>query len=200
MKSLASLNPKLIYYHASGDLPETVEMELRDASGRYVTTAVMQAQLLLSDVRVFPCGDGDDVKLDPLQYIAVLDFLEKSRERLRSKETVKTLSGWRSSGLNFEDYFSPGDKVTGDVVDDLVNALPPTLLWSSCTQIGEPFSHENNGTGQYLPTYVTFSRIPEEDGLWKFCGYCFKSITRNAVEHPSRLELRAMDARKEIGI
>lgn len=198
MKSIASLNPKLIYYHASGNLPETVEMELKDASGRYVTTAVMQAQLLLSDVRIFPCGDGDDVKLDPLQYIAVLDFLEKSREKLRSKETIKTLSGWRSSGLNFEDYFSPGDKVTGDVVNELVNALPPACMLSFCTQPGEPFSDEDDGTGTYRPTYATFSL--DGDGLWTFRGYCFLHFTQNRARHPSRLELRAMAARKEIGI
>ena len=66
-----------------------------------------------------------------------------------------------------------GDLVADDVVNNVINCLPPACMRSNCTQMGEPYSHRlDTSTGKYRPTYATFKRVT--DGIWEYCGNCFR--------------------------
>jgi hypothetical protein len=64
-----------------------------------------------------------------------------------------------------------GDYFADDVVDMLVNMLPPIRLLQQCTQIGEPISMKKNSDNCFKATYATFKRIA--GGIWEYCGECF---------------------------
>ena len=50
-----------------------------------------------------------------------------------------------------------GDYVEQAVVDDAMNMLPPACMRSSCSQVGEPYSHRQDpDTGKWRATYATF--------------------------------------------
>lgn len=66
-----------------------------------------------------------------------------------------------------------GCRVTADVVEDMVNALPPACMRSNCTQNGEPYIHRQDpDTGWYRPAFATFKKL--SDTVWEFCGFCFR--------------------------
>lgn len=69
------------------------------------------------------------------------------------------------------DALCAGDLVEEDIVDELINCLPPACMRSDCTQLGEAYSHEEDSEGRTKPTFATFEKIAEF--TWKFCGYCF---------------------------
>ena len=68
-----------------------------------------------------------------------------------------------------------GDYVEQAVVDDAMNMLPPACMRSSCSQVGEPYSHRQDpDTGKWRATYTTFKRVTSgNDGIWEYCGHCF---------------------------
>lgn len=68
-----------------------------------------------------------------------------------------------------------GDYVEQAVVDDAMNMLPPACMRSSCSQVGEPYSHRQDpDTGRWRATYATFKRVTSgSDGIWEYCGHCF---------------------------
>lgn len=68
-----------------------------------------------------------------------------------------------------------GDYVEQAVVDDVMNMLPPACMRSSCSQVGEPYSHRQDpDTGKWRATYATFKRVTSgNDGIWEYCGHCF---------------------------
>ena len=66
----------------------------------------------------------------------------------------------------------PGCYVEEDIVDEIVNNLPPTCNRADCTQSGEPSSLETIGGGTLRATYVTFKKVA--DGVWEYCGKCFR--------------------------
>lgn len=68
-----------------------------------------------------------------------------------------------------------GDYVEQAVVDDAMNMLPPACMRSSCSQVGEPYSHRQDpDTGKWRATYATFKRVTSgSDGIWEYCGHCF---------------------------
>lgn len=68
-----------------------------------------------------------------------------------------------------------GDYVEQAVVDDAMNMLPPACMRSSCSQVGEPYSHRQDpDTGKWRVTYATFKRVTSgNDGIWEYCGHCF---------------------------
>ena len=100
-----------------------------------------------------------------------------------------------------------GDKVTGDVVLDAMNALPPVSMGSECAQMGEPYGHSRYGFGDaYRELWLTwrlFSRswagpgiadlcgIWEEGATWEFCGACFAGETNNRIAafEPTRVDV-----------
>lgn len=71
----------------------------------------------------------------------------------------------------------PGDYVEDAVVDEAMNTLPPAGMRSDCSQLGEPYSHqEDPDTGKWRATYATFKRITH--GIWEYCGHCFMGENR----------------------
>lgn len=188
------------YLRGSRDSREAVEYEIT-RRGQYITTCVVDVDLLLCGIKTFPCGNGDDLKLTGQQQLDILELVAEERKRITDSYTVKTYEGWHQSGLpTFEDYCKPGDMVDEEMVDYFVNVVPPVLMRSTCTQAGEPFTHERAGDGSYKPTYTTFHRVSK--GLWRFDGYCFEGENDNRVEktyHQQRFEQRLVEAQREAG-
>ena len=69
------------------------------------------------------------------------------------------------------DTCEPEDYFTDDVVDMLINMLPPACLRQNCTQIGGAYDHKYDKHGRYKPTFATFEKIT--DKIWRYCGLCF---------------------------
>lgn len=124
------------YLRGSQDSREAVEFDIT-RRGQYITTCVVDVDLLLCGIKAFPCGNGDDVKLTPEQQFAILETVQQERKRITDSYPVKTYEGWRESGLPlFEDYCFPGDTVDEAMVEHFVNSVPPVLMLSFCTQAG----------------------------------------------------------------
>ena len=76
-----------------------------------------------------------------------------------------------------------GCLVNNDVVDNVINCLPPACMRSTCTQLGSPYSHrEDPDTGKFRPTFATFCRVSED--AWRFCGFCFRGENVPRGEDP----------------
>lgn len=70
-----------------------------------------------------------------------------------------------------------GDLVDGEIVDDLMELLPPACMTSRCSQVGEPHSIKiDDKTGQARETFATFTVIggTYPNRIWKYCGNCFR--------------------------
>lgn len=70
------------------------------------------------------------------------------------------------------DALEIGDLVENEVVDDLMDCLPPICMRSDCSQVGEASSSRIDENGKYRSTYCTFKQI--DSGIWEYCGDCFK--------------------------
>lgn len=185
-----------VYYRGSQSSRETVTYDIFRGS-HYITTCVVDVQLLLCGVKAFPCGNGDDVKLTAQQRLEILETVQAERKRITDSYPVKTYEGWQASGLpSFEDYCFPGDKVDDDMVQHFVDSVPPVLMLSFCTQGGEPYSSEVDERGASRPTYTTFHDLG--GGYWQFDGYCFYKENANRYTRKSRLEERIDEARREV--
>ena len=186
------------YIRGSRDSREAVEFDICKRA-QYITTCVVNVELLLGGIEVFPCGNGDDVRLTPKQQVEILELVQAERRKIIDSYPVKTYEGWQQSGLQtFEDYCFPGDTVDDELVGYFVNSVPPVILRSSCTQAGESHSDELDESGNYMPTYITFHNLGRNH--WQFDGYCFNGENTNRVEKTYRqqqFEKRLAEARKE---
>ena len=181
------------YFRGTRDSRESVEFDIFTRNGDYKTTCAVNVDLLICGIGNHPCGNGDDCKLTPEQALDILLTVQKERRKLTDGIEVKSLKSWYESGLpTFEDYFRPGDTVEEDIVENLVNSVPPRTLRSDCTQAGEPYSIARGADGRYRDTYTTFHRI--EGGLWKYDGECFSGKNENMEHGPSRLEKAIAEA------
>ena len=173
-----------------------MEADITRRDGTYITTCVINADLLLCGLTAFPCGNGEDYPLTPEQQIKVLEFIRMERKRLTDREKIKTLYGWHMSGLpTFEDYCFPGDVVSQDIVDYFVNSVSPVLMRSSCTQAGEAYSSEPDEDGKHRNTYTTLRGDPS--GSWLLEGCWFFGSGEIRVNRPSRLEKRISELRRK---
>lgn len=69
-----------------------------------------------------------------------------------------------------------GSLVEENIVNDLMNCVPPAKMSSSCFQVGKAFDHaEDPRTNKVRARYSTFQRIAEN--IWKYCGECFYGET-----------------------
>jgi hypothetical protein len=84
---------------------------------------------------------------------------------------VKTYEEWDGS-LN--EYLQVGDIVDEEIYNHFINVLPPAMMRSSCTQMGEPYSHVNGK--------ATFSTLQWTDQGWMYCGNCHIGETVEPVE------------------
>lgn len=90
-----------------------------------------------------------------------------------------------SSDYYFSEALDPGDCVTEDVINNIVNALPPAYMRSDCVQSGEPYSCRIDDADRTRNTYQTFKRVA--DGIWEFCGDCFRGENVQHGETPAYL-------------
>ena len=188
---------KYKYLRGSKDSREVFEFDI-SKRGQYITTCVVDVDLLLCGIKTFPCGNGDDFKLTGQQQLDILELVAAERRKITSGIEVKTMESWHGSGLNFDDYCFPGDTVGEDVLDYFVNVVPPVTLRYDCVQAGEEHSSEPDDSGKYRATYTTFHRTG--DGRCRFDGYCFKGENQNRVEKTysqQRFEKRLAEAREE---
>lgn len=101
------------YYKGSPESRETVELDEVRSDGMYITTCAVNLDLLMCGISVFPCGNGDDLKLDPEQQLKILDFAQAERKMLTDRDTVKTLDGWHESGCqHLRTTVSPATRLT----------------------------------------------------------------------------------------
>ena len=88
---------------------------------------------------------------------------------LTPRATV-TRAVWGERDFRWEDH--KGDAVEADIVDEIVNNLPPASFRSNYVQCGEAWSHEYDPEkGRWRPTFLTFAKIA--GGIWIFLGNCF---------------------------
>ena len=83
---------------------------------------------------------------------------------------------------NFHGYaeLSIGDLVDGEVVQSLMDLLPPAYYSQVLAQVGEPYNSAQAEDGQYYPTYATFRFIAMEGEyeVWEYCGDCLKGCAK----------------------
>lgn len=197
------ISEEMRYYKGSANSRETVEVDEVRSDGMYITTCVVNIDLLICGISAYPCGNGDDYKFIPEQQLKILEFVQEEHKKLIEGVRVKTLDGWHKSGLpTFEYYCKVGDAVAEDIVDYFANCVPPVTFRYGLLQAGEPFSHEPDENGHYRATYTTFSRTGEKDdagrSIWLYNGCCFKGQADNRGDMKTRLERRIEALREQI--
>lgn len=98
------------------------------------------------------------------------------------------------------DKANVGDYVEQEVVDDMLDALPPACMRSSCSQLGEPHSdRQDPDTGKWRATYPTFKKVcgtwNKGDEIWEYCGNCFRGENVERGKDPVYVQ-EAMDYAK----
>ena len=70
-----------------------------------------------------------------------------------------------------------GDCVTYEVIQNLMDLLPPAYYSSYLFQMGEPYDHVTLDDGKCYPIYTTFNFVvsAEETEIWAYCGHCLKN-------------------------
>lgn len=80
------------------------------------------------------------------------------------------------------DALAIGDLVEEEIVDDLLNCLPPACMRSDCSQLGEPYSIRIDECGIARNTYATFKQVDKE--TWEYCGDCFRGENMQRGQTP----------------
>lgn len=90
-----------------------------------------------------------------------------------TEETAKGLAGWNLSGKPLDEYLKVGDAVADDLVDYMMDVVPPASLGEGgFKQVGEPYDHaELPGTGLMMPLYETFVGIEGENVYAGACAW-----------------------------
>ena len=102
-----------------------------------------------------------------------------------SENKEKTLKGWYESyKKDLTDYLHIGDKVDRNLIDNLIDSLPPITLNGEIVQIGGAYSSDNEGRA----TYITFA-TEKPFGDWYYKGACIKGETINREYEFEEFEL-----------
>ena len=181
------------YYRGGRDCFEAVELEV-SKDGTYITTCVVNVDLLICGIDAYSCGNGDDLKLNPKWQLKVLEFVQRERRKITEDKTIKNLDGWYKSGLRtWGDYCKPGELVTEAIVDEFANSVPPKTFRNGFVQAGEAYDTQPDENGVWRNTYVTFTYHGKDGAgrsLWRFEGYCFVGQANNRVGVKTSLERR----------
>ena len=99
------------------------------------------------------------------------------QEPTKQERRLVTMKDWEEA-RDFGKAARPGDYVTDEIANEMLNVMPPALLRWNFFQVGEPHSHETDPrTGKYRPTFPTFAKkCIDEDAKtyqWMYCGNCF---------------------------
>lgn len=76
---------------------------------------------------------------------------------------MKTMEQWNGSKMNLTDFLKVGDIVSEDIQDYFIETLPPETYTSNIIQLGEVYTHDNNGT----PFFITLEKV---QGVWTYTG------------------------------
>lgn len=114
------------------------------------------------------------------EYAEDLIKITAPREKVIDGE-VKTLQGWRDSGINsFSDYVKEGDKVAVDIVDYFIELLPPRYYEKGFFQVGEPYDHVKEG-GRYQ-TFIYLYKDDRYGEVWQCKGNCLTGTCEKGTE------------------
>lgn len=75
---------------------------------------------------------------------------------------------------------SPDMLVDSEVVNELIDCVPPAYYGHGVFQVGEPASHD---TQTYQQLYATFIRVVHAFATWKYVGLCPRGDVKPS-EHP----------------
>lgn len=100
-------------------------------------------------------------------------FTPEHPERIPEPNTEKDGRVIFSQDFFCYDSARVGDLVAYQVVDDLLNSVPP-LYYKDICQTSEPYSHTAEG-----PLYITFKHFNND---FIFCGACLAGKTENKSE------------------
>lgn len=140
--------------------------------------------------------NGFAVRLSDAQMVTVANEILKKRAEARGTG-LKTLSGWRESGLpSVEDYLEVGDEVDGEMLDYFLNVLPPRTNRAGLLQAGGEISTVKNIDGGWLPTHLTFK---QQGGTWRYAGRCFAGSAEPVQKYQSSLERMMLTRCKLLG-
>ena len=107
-------------------------------------------------------------KNDPKAY--VIEGIYKGKKPIPYREYEgKPVYNW-----SYWTYDRPiGSLVEEEIVDDLMNCLPPLTMRRDCMQTSEPTtSRYDEKNDKWRNTYTTFKKVAE--GIFEYCGDCFK--------------------------
>lgn len=80
--------------------------------------------------------------------------------------------------------YAAGDYFDKELVDELINSLPPACMKTDCMQMGEAISERlDERTGRHRPTYATFKRITAD--IYEYCGDCFCGENKRHGKEPA---------------
>lgn len=85
--------------------------------------------------------------------------------------------------LMYFDALEIGDLVEEVIIENGRNTLPPACDRSDCMQFGEAYSTRIDDDGKWKTTYLTFKKVT--DGIWEFCGDCFRGENTQTGERPA---------------
>lgn len=110
-------------------------------------------------------------RADSYSWIEKLYLQERETDEPDTRQPMREYAG--RPVYNYDhliwDVLDIGDFVEQEVADGILDALPPACMRSDCLQLGEPNDHILGRA-----TYLTLARVSQKDGVWKFCGYCFR--------------------------
>ena len=81
-----------------------------------------------------------------------------------------------------------GDLVNEEVVQDLMDTLPPTHYSNWLAQVGEPYDHVLSKDGHMMPIFATFKRLAPA-AVWEFCGNCPEGYNPDREKQPGSKEV-----------
>lgn len=169
------------YLKGSEDTAESVEFDVA-VSG---STCIVNVQRLLYGIRSHTLADGERFDLSDQITLEVLEVVKKERDAIKYSGKPKTLEKWMGSGLNLCEYLSVGDEVDEELVDNMMNCVPPHRLKYGYLQIGEAYADafdESEGIKRYRATYGTFHKKSIEGRCcWVYAGNCFSDETVNRL-------------------
>lgn len=97
---------------------------------------------------------------------------ERELEGLPDKVPCRILEGkmvYNRDWLYF-DALVPGDLIEEEVINELMDVVPPVSMSAGYLQVGEPYATKILD-GVERNVYSTYRKVAEE--TWKYCGVCF---------------------------
>jgi len=113
------------------------------------------------------------VKNRPILYSDVSPRIYNKEIEVKSEK--KNMKEWKeSSYVYLTDYLKIGDMVDKDILEYIMNSIPPKTMTGNILQGGEPYSSDKDGKN----TYITFAK-ENPFGEWYYKGACLKGETEN---------------------